>query len=487
MTLIKDSVSKERILLIRVANTARIRYNFSGIYPVFPLGIAYLASYLRRAGYSTILYDLDLPAHRRLDLIQFIKDNNVSLIGLSATVISLPETNLLSRKIKETFPQIPIVLGGPATIYEPEVILGRIPWLDFVISGEGEMSLLKLVETFDERTSLSEVPSLAYRTDGKVVVNPLAEPLDLDFLPFPARDLLPHNKYRMHPPFNIYHPIALMETARGCNYYCNFCKLPRPARYRSIPNVLDEIDFLISTYSTKEIHFIDPTFTDDRNRIIEFCESLLKKDYKLHWTFKTRADKVDIELLELCKKAGCYMISYGIESGSQKMLDAMSKGYTEEDVYNALKFTKDAGIRSLAYILYGLPGEDDKTVAKTIKLLKDTKPDFALFAGIFPCPGSDITERFIEKDVSWRKKIEDYYFERIPLKGEFTLFGLPTKKVRWWIIKSFIKFYLTPASIFRRLFNLRSARDFFIMFKGGMFLLRDLFFSGKRLEDSTPK
>jgi len=468
-------MSTPEVLLIHVFRGRRIRFNLGGSIPMFPLGIAYLGAYLEKAGFRPKLVDMVLPGYQHSDIVKHVKKTDYLFIGLSATTLSLPEViSLVSDLRKAT--SAPLVLGGPATVFEPEAVFKFMPNLDAVAYGytEGERVVGRLATVLASGMDMSETLGLAYRRDGEIFRTPPPEPLNLNEIPPPARHLLPHNRYSIHPPFNLYPPVALMETSRGCDYRCNFCALPRPARYRSAESVMAEVDELVKTYGTSEIHFIDPIFTGDRERVVKLCELILSRPYEVHWSFKTRADLVDLELLKLCRRAGCYSISYGIESGSRVTLDAMNKGYTVDDVYNALLWTKEAKIRSLAYILYAVPGETRRTIRETKKLLKKTSPDFVLFSGLYPEPKSEITRDIIRKNPKLEQELQEYFFLRKPLPGDKTPFGFPKNKVARWVLTSYLWYYLRPTYIFKRLFSLRNFLDLLNLFRGVFGVFKDL-------------
>lgn len=470
-----------KILLIHIHNMRRIRFNLSGVFPVFPLGIAYLSSWFRRHGFKTELLDLSIPEHRRIPVGEKIKNEDYLFIGLSATVFSLLDAKMLARTIKGARTDLPVVLGGPGTVFSPESLSRHLPEIDIYTFGEGELILEALARALESGRTLGSVPGIAYRLDGKLIVNSPPPFLDLNDLTLPDRRGLPHHRYKMHPPFNLYPPFTIMETSRGCNYNCNFCSLPRPARFRSARHILEEIDDLVGNFSVREIHFVDPIFTVSRDRTIELAESLARREYDLRWTFKTRSDLVDSELLKLLKAAGCYMISYGIESGSKEMLDAMNKDYSVEANRHALEETKKAGIRIMAYILYGLPGESRHTIKETLKLLKETRPDYALFAPLYPDPASTITKEAWRRDPSIIGEIEDFYYYRKQIKRNMSIFGIPMNKLRLWISLSYLWYYFTPYALIKRGFQINNLRDVWNLFKGGWELFWDLILPGRGL------
>ncbi|MEW5733551.1 MAG: radical SAM protein, partial [Thermodesulfobacteriota bacterium] len=313
----------------------RIRFNLSGVFPMQPLGIAALAAYLRQRNVSVKVLDavaLRLDAARTVDAVLAAKP---ALAAFSTTIFNIADTGEIARAVKERAPGLPVVLGGHGMVFPAEALAERLAHVDFFIRGEGEEALFRLVEALRNGKDLEDVPGLVHRRDGRILDNPKGPALDPDRLPLPALDLLPPVRYAMHPPFNQKPPLCLVETARGCGFSCNFCSIRRTLRVRSTERVLEEIRWAKKVFSAREIHFVDPTFTARRDRALELCEAIGRSFPGLAWTCKTRVDCLDPELARAMARSGCYMVSLGVESGSQRMLDAMSKSVTVEQIHAA--------------------------------------------------------------------------------------------------------------------------------------------------------
>ena len=466
-----------RVLLVNVP-FRRIVYNFSGTHPMAPLGVAYIAAVLEGQGHEPVI--LDLPAHprprSREEVARLVLDGGFGLVGLSTTLFSLKEAGDLAAAIKAAAPGVPVLAGGPGTAsFSPEALLRRLPALDLLIHGEGEGTTLELVRALERGGQDGPLPGMSrLGEDGQVVRGPEPPLPDLGDLPLPARHLLPMDRYSMHPPFGLHPPVAAVETARGCPCGCAFCSLPGGHRQRQVEGVVEELRILRRDYAVGEVHFVDPTFPLDRERTLELCEALIRADLGLAWSCKSRTDCVDDEVLELMGRAGCYIISYGLESGAEQMLQALGKGVDPGRHQQALARTRAHGIRSRAYIMFGAPGETEASVAATLDLVKGARPDFALFAELLPDPGSRTTARMIEQGNLTADDVEAFYLgDPPPALLERTVTGLPREQVAEWLARAYREFYGRPSYLLRRLAGLRNPRELAVMTRGVLAMVKE--------------
>jgi radical SAM superfamily enzyme YgiQ (UPF0313 family) len=292
---------------------------------------------------------------------------------------------------------------SPAT----EDTLATYPALDFVLRGEPEETLCELVDVLEgirgrvsadstllspwlnEPVTLGRVQGIAYRLDGKVVINP-DRPFveDLDTLPIPRHELLPLESYKL--PF-VGGRYTFVVTSRGCPAGCRFCikhvTYQNTFRFRSPEHILKEVWKLVEL-GTSNIHFEADLFTLNREQVVGLCNAILEQKPPIRWTCNSRVDFVDKELLELMARAGCWMIAWGIESGSPEILSRVRKGIDPERVVQTLKWSKAAGIRNYGYFILGLPGETEETIEQTIAFSKSLPLDLALFHIAVPYPGT---------------------------------------------------------------------------------------------------
>lgn len=311
--------------------------NITGVYP--PLGLAYIASVLRNAGYQvTILDNQILRLHNNL-LKNEIKKIAPDVVLLSAMTPLWPGLIRLSKLVKDASPQIIIGAGGPhLTAYPRESLSSKS--FDFGVYGEGETTILEALKTIQEGRGLDGVKGCIFRKNAKIVVNaPREEIDDLDSIPFPAIELLPYKKYIA---LSVRNPFFTIVTSRGCPYTCKFCFQGYLGRYRarSPENVVEEIEMLVNKYKVQEIITFDETFGVEEERALKICELVRKKGIKFKWDIRTRVDLLGEEVLRSLKSAGCYRIHLGIESGDQEILYKMGKRISISEVVERVNLAK---------------------------------------------------------------------------------------------------------------------------------------------------
>ncbi len=287
------------------------------------------------------------------------------------------------------------------------------PSLDYVIRGEPELTLRELIDTLEEGGKeghpLSGIKGLAYRRDGEIVVNedrPLIE--DLDDLPLPLHHLLPLDRYRI--PM-VKGPYAFVVTSRGCPAKCRFCikevMWGGTVRVRSPERIVEEVKLLLDL-GVPNIHFEADLFTVDRDQVIALSKLLIEQELKIRWTCNSRVDFVDKEILDWMGRSGCWMISWGIESGSPEVLRRARKGINMRKIERALRWAKEAGIGNWGYFIIGLPGETEETIEQTIQLAKRLPLDLALFHIAVPYAGTAFYYEALEQGWLQMRRWEDY-------------------------------------------------------------------------------
>jgi len=469
--------SNNTITLIAPAGD-RISFNLSGIFPLPPLGPAHLAAVLLEDGFEVEIFDLVIEKDPDRLLKERFETEPPALVGISATIFSLSSAFEVAGRIRELAPGAGIVLGGPATVFPPADLFARCGDLDFIVVGEGEMTLLHLARAVREGRPPGPHPGLASKKGSGIEFSPPGNPVDLDSLPPPARSLLPNDIYRMHPPFGISPPATLMETARGCPCQCSFCTIPGKLRTRSPERVIEEVSDLAADFGIREVHFVDPTFTWDRDRIREICAGLMSMPptERPAWSCKTRPDCVDASLLERMAAAGCYMISYGVESGSQAVLDRLDKEMNVEEMETALIATRRAGIGSLVYLLVGSPGETDETMESTFSLVRRTRPDYVLYGELLPDPASRLTLEAVARGEFTREDVVNYYIDReVGPFTDVTLTGLPRRAVNGWLRRGIRTFYFSPRFLIRQATTAGGLNQVRRRLETGFILGRELF------------
>lgn len=375
-----------------------------------PLGLAYIASALEKAGGSVRILDRDVVLRKegldfeRCDhvMLKEVSDFKPDYVGISATTPNMPDAGSIALAIKKTLPAVPVILGGPHGSAIPEETLHEFPGLDMVVIGEGESTMLDIISGVEA----PQIKGIAYRRDGKAVVNAPREPIgNIDELPMPGRHLLEMDFYLRPSRFtsrNLSLRTTSIFTARGCPYHCDFCAgpliFPGRVRYHSAERVLSEIDDLIARYRVEALYFAEDMFLSHKKRAIELLEGFLKRPWggRLKWFAQARVNVIDKEMCELMKRAGCVGVEYGFESGSQRILDVMRKAVRVEENLSAARITRKAGLRFQANIIVGYPGETRDDFEATIKFLQETKPDNIGFNLFMPLPGTAVYKRLKE-------------------------------------------------------------------------------------------
>jgi len=310
-------------------------------------------------------------------------------------LLTADEERELARRIKKDFPDTPLVIGGPQLCSAPEKTMRDGPY-DLGVLGEGEETMLELAKAIagGER-DLSRIRGLIRRGTGGLIFNeprPYIE--DLDILPFPARHLYPPlDRYRPVPASYIKKPVGLMISSRGCPYQCIFCDrkvFGNRFRAHSSRYVVDEMEELIKKYGAKEIRFMDDTFTLDIKRVDAICDEIFKRKIKAPWTCLTRVNTVNLDILKKMKRAGCWQVIYGIESGDQRMLDIIKKSVTVEQNELGVRLAKKAGLNVRATFVFGLPGETLETIRRTVEFAKRADLDVVNFFTVILFPGNEL-------------------------------------------------------------------------------------------------
>lgn len=435
--------------------------------PILPLGLAYLAAVLEENGYEVLIIDAWAEGIGVKEIKKRLKKEKPEIVGVTIMTPKIDSAMEVIDATAQVLPKSLIIVGGPHPSALPEETLRLNKHIDIAVIGEGEDTILEIVKKLEKKENFSDIAGIFYRDGKKIVKNKLRIPIkDLDSLPPPARHLFPLHKYKTHPPYGRKNPYANVITSRGCPFHCGYCSksvFGNSFRALSPERVVSEIEFLIKRYKIREIHFYDDDFTMDLKRAEEICDLILKKKLKFIWSCTTRVNLVTPSLLLKMKKAGCWLISYGVESGDQKILDRIGKNITISQVKKAFKWTRDLGIKTLGFFMVGLPGETWETIRKTIDLAKEIKPDFTSWCVLIILPGSRLFDQIKTGELDKRKvKIyssEGYDLARSPYAHGVSLAyedNLSIEELNKAVTMAYKEFYLRPGYIFNTLANIRS-------------------------------
>ncbi len=372
--------------------------------PVPPIGLMYIAAVLEKEGYEVIIIDAYLERLRQIELSKRIIEQDPDIVGITTDSCNFHESLRIAKLVKKSVSHAITVMGGPhATVRAKEVI--QYPEVDVVVFGEGEYTMLDIVRRVENGTSLKGCEGCFYKENSKIIFNPPRQRIEnLDALPFPARHLLDYKKYpRTYTHGGIKKPVDTVSTSRGCPFNCSFCsnRVIWGKKYttRSPKNVVDEIEYLVAEYGTKGIYFREDNFTLNNERVLEICEGLRKRKIEIEWECSSRVDLVNKNLLKEMYKAGCRAIWYGIESGFQKTLKKLNKGITVEQSREAVKITKEVGIKVGGSFMIGIPGETMEDIEKTLQLIKELKCTPTALTYFYAIPDSELYREVVQN--SW--------------------------------------------------------------------------------------
>jgi radical SAM superfamily enzyme YgiQ (UPF0313 family) len=401
-----------------------------------PLGLAYIASYLREHGHSVTIIDAQVDKSSTEALVRTIQ--GADLVGITASAPTYSAAIALANTIKYACNKAVVVLGGPQATYLDSDCLMRSR-ADAVVRGEGEATMLDIADALmysGATQALPHVDGITYRSNGAIVKNQDRTLLrHLDELPFPARDLLPMHKYT--PPKS-----TGMITSRGCPFRCIFCASSKlngkKFRPRSAYDVFSEVSELVRG-GYEHISMLDDNFILDKNRVFEFADLVEKYQMKFDWSCTARVDLIDDELLTRLHEMGCSGLFFGVESASDEALELIKKGFTTDQVVEAFDNLKSHQITTTASFMIGLPGDDAEKVRDTIAFAKALNPDFAMFSITTPYPGTELYENINNYDIEitlddWNK----FTLTKPVIKTS----ALSTRDLQRWFLKAYCSFYL---------------------------------------------
>ena len=429
--------------------------------PLPPTDLMYLAAVAEQEGLEAKIVDYSQGGDLEKDLKEFKPDY---LVANVATPTFKNDISVMTIA-KEICPDIVTIAKGAAFLTVAFEVMYFQKDLDIIICGEPEETLKEIVRG----NPFESIKGIYYRDDVRVKftgARPFIE--DLDNLPFPARHLVDNNLYR-RPDNNKVQ--AVIKVSRGCPFHCFFC-LATPVsgakvRKRSPENIVAEIRECVEKYGITNFVFWSDIFNIDKEWTLDLCQKIIDSGLKITWSVNTRADTADEEMAQKMYESGCRLVSIGVESGSQEMLDKIGKKITLDDVRLTVKIFKKAGIKIYNYFVIGLPWEDEDTVEDTIDFAIELDSDFISFYTATPLPGTRFYDyakanRLIDSDTSFSSA---YFYPSV------NTHYLSKDKVFELHKKAEKRFYLRPSYIFKTLIGIKSFEEFKNYFRAGMNLL----------------
>ena len=429
-----------------------------------PLGLASIAAFLEKKGIDATIVDSFAHPDSAFLIRDFLLSEKPGFIGLSCTTSSFLDGVFTAEQAKKTLPGIKTVFGGPHVSALKNQVLEDFPIIDFLVVGEGELTLADLIE-FEGR-NLDPVKGIVYRGDENKVCfsGHRSERIDLDSLPFPAYEKLAGypDTYKL-PIFNYPKtPNTSCISSRGCPYACSYCDrsvFRRSFRYNSAEYLYQHLTYLKDRFGIKHINFYDDQFTFNRKRIDAFTKKLI--DHPLDMTFNcaVRAEHIDIELLRQMKSAGCWMISLGIETGDETLLKMHRQNADLQLLEEKIRLIHQAGIRTKGLLMMGLPGETEASIQKSMDYVFSLPIDDFNLAKFTPFPGSPIYEKIHEKgtfDEEW-EKMDCMHFVFVPN-------GMTKERIEKLFYNFYKAHFMRPKVIFGYIAMLWRSPDSWIRF-----------------------
>jgi anaerobic magnesium-protoporphyrin IX monomethyl ester cyclase len=437
--------------------------------PFALLGLGYLAAVLEQNQYPVDVIDCQVL---KLSFDEFrteLGKRQPDVVGMTASTLTYQTGLELLKIAKEVCPNCLTVMGGPHVTFWDDKALEECPELDVVVRREGENTFLELMQRIEAGKDFHDVIGTTCRKDGGFVRNPDRPYIeDLDSLPFPARHLWPMDRLRKTED------ILYLATSRGCVYWCEFCTTVRmhgrKYRMRSPKNVVNELEYLHKTFKVENFTFCDDAFTVDQPRIAELCREIISRGLKIKWNCGTRVDMITKELLMKMKEAGCISVWFGVESGTQEVLDSMKKGISTEQTIQTLGWVRELDLKPVPNVILGFPGETKKSAWKTIKFVEKISPDDVGFYNVAtPFPGTPLYDQVKEK--GWLRVTDfDKYDTTTPI---FETPWLSMKDLGKLRESAFHHFYLRPGYFFhnyrkRKFWTLATALTILSHLKGSI-------------------
>lgn len=450
---------KSNIAVIRTGRCQARCLPGIGLWP--PIGLAQLATAVRSVEEVDDVWIYDAEISGDFDtMIQSVTEYSPDVLFINCTTPTIYDDFELAREMKIKIPYVLIAFYGThATALSEEIInKNKDIFVDCILIGEPEITAAEVCKSYARKgkAGLKQVDGLAFILYGEVYyTNPRIQLDDLDSLGFPARELLQNSKYRL--AYNGM-PFTIIQPSRGCPNRCSFCTssiFTQKISFRSVSSVLDEIEEVVQKYSIRDFMFLSDTFTASKKWVEELCQGIISRKLKIRWMSNTRADSIDEVTAKIMKKAGCWIVSLGIESASNEILKNVNKEIKIEDVWKTVRILKKSKIKIIGYFMFGLPGETKESIQNTIKFSCKLPIDYAYFYTATPFPGT----RFFEEAQKngWLKSLDwSRYFHGESDVIEYE--NLSSEDISKAVRKAYKCFYIRPTKILNYIRDLRTPK-----------------------------
>jgi len=413
------------------------------------LGLLHLAAEVRRHGYTPSIIESDIFDLTVDDVVRQVVEERPAYVGITLFTVGVACGADIARRIKFQLPETVIIVGGPHISSMAAETMRRFTEFDYAVVGEGEEILVNLLNTLESKGDVSQVPGLVYMDRSDLTERLHVAPRhhinrDMDRLPMPAWDLLPDFPQAYSPALFDFPvgPVASIAASRGCPFHCKFCDTSTfgaAVRAYSAQRVFEIMTYLKSQYGIRHLMFVDDLFTASRKRTTELCNLIIENGLDMTWSCASRVDVVKPDLLHLMKRAGCWEISFGLESGSNELLQKMDKAADVARSREALEWTHRAGIRSKGLFMLGYPGESAETIAQTKAFAREVPLTIMNLTKFTPYPGSPIY-----RDIYGTSIREDHWEKMNGMNFLWAPEGMTIEQVNKEYRKILFAFYSRP-------------------------------------------
>ena len=440
------------------------------------IGLGLISSILLSKGHDVIIKDPIIEGLSIEQLVDHIIKYKADILGISAVTMNYNNAVQLAENVKIRNNNIPIIVGGPHFYSNIDTIMRDNEFFDFACVGEGDYVIDKLIDANYASEKLSEIEGLVYRKDSIIFKNPMGICTNIDELPLPAYQIYPKPLKWYKPALYTYKrlPNMMMVTSRGCPSKCIYCQgsiYNKRVRMHSPEYVINHIKFVVSNYGIRDIFFIDDIFTLNRKRLYEICDLMLKENLKITWTCFIKANSsVDEEMLKLMKKAGCWMIQPGIESGSPDVLKILKKGSSFTQVERVCRLADKLGIQIKPCFMLGNPGETKATLKKTFDIALSLPINHISVSFFSPLPGTPVWDN-VHRYGDFNPNDTDNVYFSTPIPC-FIPHAMKSEDLENKREELYYKFYFRMSNMLRNIKYLKDIHELRRLIKGTVILFK---------------
>jgi anaerobic magnesium-protoporphyrin IX monomethyl ester cyclase len=428
-----------------------------------PIGLALLAARLRQRNRDVAVYDAFIGRGGPEGVAREARKRRADVVGLPVVTPCAADVFVQAAAVRAASPESVIVMGNiHADLFAKDILTQGIA--DVVVHGEAEDTIVDVDRAVVEKTDFASIPGISFRRGDEIVrtaERPQIE--DLDSLPFPAWDLFPMEHYGLFKFAQVASPATLICGSRGCPYRCTFCSLhvmgPR-RRKRSVPNIVDEIEWLHESFGMKQVAFVDPIFPISRKEGLQFADELIRRGLhrKVKWVTETRVDLLDEEMLRRGYESGLRRVMFGIEVGDDAVLESLKKRFVVDESRAAIALCRKVGVQTVGFFMVAVPGDTPQSIERTIDLAREVEPDFAKFTVFVPYPGTTDYDNLkaqgkLQGAEQWSR------YTSYPTRDNPPVYlpdGMSVDDVIRVHRRAFRRVYARPSTVFRHLVRIRT-------------------------------